>query len=285
MRLLEFLGGGVDVSVATDRDAYAPGDLVRATVSVQAGRKILPVRRAWVDLLVKSSFEYRKRTWGEDADDYHRQTDEWTAATEPLYLGDAVDAHTAIQRAVELRVPEAVPPSCDGAIVDVSWAVVAVLDTGLLLRPSPNGTTPVRVLAPRSDVRERAARVVRGGGLELLPSAALISAGEQIAGRLVLRSQHPLSASELRVELVRREEVPRDLGHERDSVAARTTVAKKLELDPGDRRELSFRLTVPTAAAPSHTTKDYEVRWKLRAVVARRLRSDISIETDIVVVN
>jgi hypothetical protein len=89
--------------------------------------------------------------------------------------------------------------------------------------------------------------------------------------------------TEVRVELERHENVPRDLGNSSHQREAQAIVAGALELSPGVPQELSFRLEVPPDPVPTLETANSRVWWLLKGIGARRMRRDYSVEQEVLV--
>ena len=82
---------------------------------------------------------------------------------------------------------------------------------------------------------------------------------------------------EVRVELVRKEHVPRGRGNEAETVVASTVLAGETRFEPGAPVELPFRLTVPPDVAPCFRTGQSTLGYELKGVGGRRLRSDYNV--------
>ena len=102
-----------------------------------------------------------------------------------------------------------------------------------------------------------------------------------VEGTLVATPLRTCAATEMRVELVHREEVPRDEGNAVDVVEDQTAVAEAVSLSAGVRQEWPFRVRLPEVVVPSLRTDQSRVTWLLKGIASRRLRSDYSISLPI----
>ena len=109
--------------------------------------------------------------------------------------------------------------------------------------------------------------------------------GETIESRLLVSPQDRLKFREMRVELVRREHVPRDRGNTKIVTVSNSQVAGKTELSPGQIAEFPFRLTIPQQGCPSRQTDNSNATWSIRGVLPRRLARDFTVTQEIYVYN
>jgi hypothetical protein len=110
-----------------------------------------------------------------------------------------------------------------------------------------------------------------------LPSRS-VQTGGRIEGALVLTPSEDFEARTLRVELVRREIVPRASGNTSETVQASDVVAESPLFQIGVSREYTFALDVPEATGPSLKTDQTYVGWWLRAVVDRGMAFDYELK-------
>ena len=89
--------------------------------------------------------------------------------------------------------------------------------------------------------------------------------------------------TELRVELEREERVPRDEGNDARVGEASVVVGGDVELAPPMPVEQAFRIEVPPDPVPTLRTDHSTVRWRLRGVGARRMRSDYAVTQEVLV--
>jgi hypothetical protein len=117
-------------------------------------------------------------------------------------------------------------------------------------------------------------------GIEEL-SSRRVSGGVPLLGTVTMTPRQSGTARGVRVELVLDEHVPAraDEPLEEDrhttTVVATVPVADQVDLTPGEVVRLPFTLRVPLSlSAPTTSTPEFRIRWLLRAVLDRPLRSD-----------
>ena len=108
--------------------------------------------------------------------------------------------------------------------------------------------------------------------------------GETIAGQLQVRPKKEFDVTEIRVELVRRQSVPKDLGNVRE-VSMPGKLSDGTRLTPGQNITLTFNLAIPTPVPATFSTPNSTHQWILRGVLARRLRADTIVEEEIFIYN
>ena len=273
----------VDVQISVNKSAFHAGDTVDAQVR----------------LLPKSDFRVRSgrvefvciETWVQRVDSqygpsYHRKTEVLSSQGETFMEDQTVRNGVPYSADLKAAVPRDALPTLRGALVQkiepgIAWAVRVDLDVArardikesqdvtVVAIPAPRGGRPVPAVAEST----------RGGcplTLELSRSAAC--SGDRIDGSLRAEPQSDVTASEARVELVREEKFGNTAKNE---VVDQVTLERDLSLQSGNTREWSFSLDVGQVAMPSLQTEKSSVRWLVRAVLDRSLRTDPKVEQDI----
>jgi len=113
----------------------------------------------------------------------------------------------------------------------------------------------------------------------VLPKAEFAS-GETITGQLSITPQKNFDASELRLELVCSETVHYEMGMSKD-ILFKTRLAGKTKLEAGVPLSVPFQVNVPAPCPPSYACDLFNNTWKLRGVLARTLRKDTIVESDL----
>jgi hypothetical protein len=278
---MRLFGSKVDVEVTTDRRAYMPGDTVQARIAIRAG-KGLDIEEARAELVYENKYTYRDREWtsrGSGQTMTHTTTDSAVRDRQRFLEAGSVSGDS--EHSVELTVPADAPPSGKGGITEVRWKVQAVVSRRHKL--DPDASADIAVQSPPVQYAAWGAaspEVDTHGdcGLELrLPGGPHLRAGDALAGTLVVTPREPMALQEVRFELVRKERVPRDVGHRDEKRAASVVVEHGVELSSMIPRELPFSIALPPDACPCLETEQSTVRWFLRGVLARRMRSDHTI--------
>jgi hypothetical protein len=282
-----FRKNGVQLGVETDKEAYLPGETVTATITV-VGKDDLEIQEGRAELVYENEYTYRDRNYDSDGrytTDSRTTTDHVTHATEPFLPAGTVRSGAGDAYAVALRIPEEVAPSGEGEITKVRWKVKAILSRRRAR--DPGAEAPFTVLSPPEAHAEWIAREPEldtdaDCELELrLTGGRHVRPGDTVAGALVVTPRSELDANEVRLELVRHESVPRDEGNETETVEASTVAGESPELTTAVPHEYPFEFTIPAGSCPSLATEESEVRWFLRGVVARRMRSDYNVKQEL----
>lgn len=277
-----------EIEVETDNAVYRAGETVIARVRVE-GEKDLTIQGARIELVCAERYTSRERERDSDGDwrtEERTTTDEDVVALERMMESGTVKAGSLAERTFTFRLPAAGPPSGAGSITAVTWKVRAVLN--VRLRPDLNEEAIFAVRVPRAvgagriDPGER--RDVDDCDLTFNLPDRNVLAGETVRGTLGVAPRSEFQVEEVRAELVRREEVPRGEGNRSETVVGRVR-GGELRLTPGQPTAFPFELAVPADAFPSHRTTHASVRWYVRGVLNRRLRSDEEVMLELNVYN
>jgi len=101
--------------------------------------------------------------------------------------------------------------------------------------------------------------------------------GDSLQGTLVATPLQACGANEMRVELVRRENVPRNEGNTKEVAEATAILESDVSLSLGAPREWPFQLQLPAVVVPCLKTEHSRVTWLLKGIGSRRLRRDYRI--------
>lgn len=264
-----------DIQVALDRDSVLPGETVEAAIRILGGRKDFRIQEGRVELVCENEYTYRHTTgWGQSRSTVtDTETDRTVADRHRFLEATHVAADTPWEATASLTVPTTAAPSADGKITKVRWKVVATL-----ARPharDAHGEAKLVVLS-RPGAALDAPKAETRGDLEL--SFRLdrdhFGPGESVHGVLVGTPLQACEANEVRVELVRHEDVPRDDGNTEDVEEAEAILERDVRLSLGAQREWPFQLQLPAVVVPCLKTEHSRVTWLLKGIGSRRLRRD-----------
>ena len=249
-------------------------------------RKGLELQEGRVELVYENEYTYRESsrssTGASSSSSYTTErttkTDRKVVAEQRFLEPGRVPAGTPLEHTVELTIPAEAPPSAPGKITKVRWKVVATL-----ARPRArdvHGEAKLEVLSPRASRDPEAPDVDSHGDceLELRLDRTHFGPGDEVAGTLVANPLRDCKLNEVRVELVRHEEVPRALGNEEDVQEAEATLDGAIELTASLPREWPFRLVLPLDLVPCLRTDQSRITWALKGIGSRRMRSDYRVE-------
>lgn len=294
--MFDFLKGGkANIKLALDRSnqVYVLGETIHATVTI-TGEKDIKVQQGRLEFVFHEEYQYRHRETERDSDGDSRTTTETTWKTdEPVLKKEVFFNETTIRAGsaqtfqVDLPIPLNAAPTGAGKIVRIQWLVKAILDRRMASDISDKAEVYVFAPAPGRFVQAGSfGNSTEPGEAEMsltLPGTEWV-VGETIAGELQVCANKEFDVNEIRVELSRREFVPRDLGHEHvETIPVR--VSGSTHLSVGQKLTFPFSIVIPTSAPITFNTSNSSVVWQLKGVLARRLRSDTRVEEQMYIYN
>ena len=273
----------VDVQISVNKSEFRAGDKLDARVAllpngdyrVRQGRVELVCTETWV-----------QRVDSQYGPSYHRKTEVLSRQGETFMEDQAVRNGVPYPADLRVTLPQDALPTISGAKVQkiepgIAWAVTVDLDVARArdIHESQE-ITVVATPTPRGDRSVPTVTESERGGcpltLELSQSEA--RSGNRVDGALRAEPQQDMTASEARVELVREEKFGNTA---KNQVVDAVTFERDLSLQSGDEREWSFSLNVGRVAVPSLKTEKSSVRWLVRGLLDRSLRTDPKVEQDI----
>jgi Arrestin (or S-antigen), C-terminal domain len=269
------LGPKADIQVALDRDSVLPGETVEATIRILGGRKDLAIQEGRLELDYENEYRYRHQVGSGST----RRTKE-SKATDRAVLDSVrfleaghVAADTSYEATASLTVPADAVPSAEGEITKVRWRVVATL-----ARPHAmdvHRRVPLTVLAQASATLDAPDVETRDDvELSFRLDREHFGPGDSVQGTLVATPLQACGMNEARVELVRREDVPRNDGNTKEVQEAVAILESDVRLSLGAPREWPFQLQLPAVVVPCLQTEHSRVTWLLKGIGSRRIRRD-----------
>ncbi len=291
--MFDFLTGGkANITITLDREfkPYYPGETVQGTITIE-GQKDLKVREGRVVVLCREEYECRVEGTRTDSDGHtyseeysSRETDEQEIHRQVLISEGTVAGGSIQNYEFAVVIPHDARPTWDGGrIVAVKWLVKGTLDRKmaadteaeaeiLVFAPMPGKTTGPGEFGHSKEPEEAELAFVLPGKEWVL--------GETITGQLLVRPRKTFEVSEIRVELVRLEYVPRNRGNQHlEEITIK--VAGKTRLEPGQELTLPFSLNIPVPRPTTGQTGYSSVTWFLKGVLARSLREDTRVEEEV----
>ena len=272
------LGQKADVQVELDRASALPGETVEAAIRIVGGRKDLQIQEGRLERVCENEYTYRHTTGaGRTRSTTSTTTTDRTVADSRRFLeaGD-VAADTPYDATASLTIPATAPPSAEGAITKVRWKVVATL-----ARPrgrDVHGEARLTVLSPAETVPDTPEVETRDDvELSFRLDREDFGPGDTVQGTLVATPLQACQAGEVRVELVRHEDVPRDDGNTKDVKEGEAILESAVRLSLGAPHEWPFQLQLPAVVVPCLRTEHSRVTWLLKGIGSRRLRRDYRI--------
>ncbi len=289
--MFNFLKGGkVNLNVAIDRPTgvYYPGETVHVTISLNSD-KDLKFQEARAALLYQEKFQYKTLQHSTDSDGhseteevYHWKTNNQEVARQTLLGETNLSKGSAQTFQFDAQIPPSAPPTYPGNIIQVKWLAKATLDRKLF--GDINTEVPLAVM-----VVPTGARTAGQYGQSNEPNEALMSlelpgtewcAGETIEGRLVVNPQKNFDVTEVRVELEQTEWVPYDRGNQKVN-ALKVKLEGKTKFMAGQPMTYPFQIPIPQPCCPSAFSSYWTVTWKLKGILARFMRKDTAVDTEL----
>ncbi len=281
-------GDQVQVQIELDRPQgpYYPGEMLHAIVTIQ-NRKQLKVREVRAGLVFWERYAYETRDSEGDRTTSWATHEEWVAR-ETLVGGGVVPAGFSQSFRLQWQIPPNAVPPCKGKITTNRWLVRVTFDQQLKRDINEEVELPL-VVPPSGQWREpgeygEASHPQEADMALWLPRLEWVE-GETVEGRLVVRPQKDFTVGEVRVELVRREHVPRDRGKTEWIEQGKARLAEKASFQAGGSYEYPFAFQLPVQGCPSRVTPSSAVSWIIKGILSRRLQKDFTVEEEISVHN
>lgn len=277
----------VELEVRLDKAAYLPGETVTATIAL-SGKKDLAIEEGRAELVYENEYTYSRTESDNDGGsgtEDETTTDRVAQAVGRFLERGSVGSGARDEYTVNFPIPSDAIPSGEGEITKVRWMIKAILSRRRARDPDADAT--FTVFSPRERYApwaQRPSEIDAHIDLDLelrVTGSKDLRSGDTVSGTFVVTPRSELDAQEVRVELVRREEVRRARGKENETVEARTVGSENPELTVAVPHEYPFEFRIPHVICPSLETEQSSVRWYVRGVVARRLRSDYNIRQEL----
>ncbi|HEY76979.1 MAG TPA: hypothetical protein G4O00_12555 [Thermoflexia bacterium] len=283
-----FGGAPVEVSIALDRPEgpYYPGDAVQATITIRARKKV-KVSEVRAGLILWEKYIYYD-TDAEGDSSKITTTAQIPAVVESLLDKGAIPAGFERTWTFQWQIPPDAPPPYVGVITKNRWIVKVTLDRRLRKDINAEVEVPLIVPPPGEDAEPgEYGDSSHPDTVDLsiwLPRLEWVE-GETVEGKLLVRPEKDFTASEVRVELVREEYVPRGEGNRHRVVEGKAQLAGRTSFRALESYEYPFAFPIPVQSHPTRETPNSVVTWTLKGVLSRRLRKDFRVDVEIFVYN
>ena len=273
----------VDVQISVNKSELRAGDELDARVALLP-KGDFRVRHGRVELVCIETWV--QRIDSQYGPSYHRKTEVLSSQGETFLEDQALRNGVPYSADLRATVPMDALPTLRGELVQkiepgVAWAVKVDMDVARARDIKESQEVTVVPTPASRDARPVPvnARSTRGGcSLTLELSQSEARSGDRVDGSLRAEPEGDVTASEARVELVREEKFGNTA---KNQVVDQVTFERDLSLQSGDEREWSFSLDVGHVAMPTLKTEKSSVRWLVRGVLDRSLRTDPKVEQDI----
>ena len=272
-----------DLNIQISDTTLQPGAEFEARVEL-VPREDFHVRLGKVELVcVENCVQITRSQYGTH---YSKKTHNWSIAEETIMEDRIVRRWGGISTDVKFTLPPDALPTLSGTIVQkiqpgIAWAVTAFLDVTKArdMRQSQEFTV-VRPPALEDSPPQPTEAVSKHSQCDLALSLSRSRArsGDRIDGSFRAEMLDEVSASEVRVELVRVEK----FGNEsQDHTVDVVNLEQDETLRPSETREWDFQLDVGHVSVPNLKTEKSSVRWLVKGILDRRMRRDLRVEREI----
>jgi hypothetical protein len=283
----------IAIQIEGDRPAAAlyAGDAVKATIRIEASKDV-PVREVRAGLVRWERYqviERKRRPKGGSTSRKEWRTDEEWVERETLVPEGTVESGFSRGFRVEYRIPAKPAPPGAATLTQLRWLLKVTADCPMardanaehelkLVVPIPQELSVEGAFGQPSDPQSAYMQF-------RLPGIGA-TCGDAVRGQLVVAPVKDLSGRRMRVELVREEVVTAgDRQHDLKATAATIAIADGVNLLAGHQATYDFAIDVPAESCPSRQTAYSQVRWKLKGVLDRALRSDYRVEQELLIAN
>jgi hypothetical protein len=283
-----FKGSSVNISLQVDRPAgpYYPGDIVHADITLEA-EKDMRVREVRAGLVFWERYQWADSS-AKGGTSHHWSTDEMWVSQEILIPEGSIPGDLWQTYSCDWQIPVDAPPSYGGKISQTRWLAKVTVDRKL--KTDINEEVEFPLIVPPSG------QMVQPGeyGEVSHPDAAHIHLrlprlefveGETINGQLLVEPWKDFDVSEVRLELIREEYVPRDDGNRHTAIEQKLQLERKTRFQTGTPAVYDFTVHIPDQGCPTRQTRNSRVNWSIKTTLNRRLRKDFTVEQEILVHN
>ena len=182
-----------------------------------------------------------------------------------------------------MQLPADAPHTCRGKLVNIRWTLKGILDVPK--RGDLSQEKPIHVFCQSRQISDGSllpAEKIFDEVTLILKTPQVASAGTTLKGQLTLQVKDKLSIRSIRVELVQVEEAGTRKG---DEVISTTQLPGAASFNPNESPTFEFSLDIPASAPPTITCKHSSLRWKVRAVLDRKMKSDFNVERELLMYN
>jgi hypothetical protein len=182
-----------------------------------------------------------------------------------------------------VQLPADAPHTCQGKVVNIRWTLKAVLDVPKRGDMSQENSLTVLCLSPQiTDMSFSPSEKIFGEVILVLKAPQIAYAGHPLKGQLTLQVKEKMSIRSIRIELVQVEEAG---VRKSDEVISTIQIPGAESFNPNESPSFDFSLDIPAEAPPTTFGKHSNLRWKIRAVLDRKMKTDFNVEQELIVYN
>ena len=277
-----------DLQVELDKTSASPGDEVAARVTLSPNTDF-EIRGGSVALVCVET--YVQKMSNQYGTSYHKKTNILSRQEESFAGSGVIRKGTQYSTQVAFQLPDDALPTLRGAVVQkispgISWQVSASMDVAKARDLSASreigvAAQPALVEPPRPSVAEVQHNQCV---LTLKLDSAQARSGDTLEGSFSAQMIHDVSVQEIRVDLVRAEKFGNEeKEHPIDSATLSQAATLTPSADTENAPDWGFRLNVGRVELPSLKTEKSSVRWLVKGVLSRPMRTDLRVEQEVAV--
>ena len=277
-----------DLQVELDKSSAAPGEEVAARVTLSPDTNF-EIRDGSVALVCVET--YVQKISNQYGTSYHKKTNILSRQEESFAGSGVIRKGTQYSTQVEFQLPDDALPTMHGAVVQkiapsISWQVSASIDVAKARDLSASreigvAAQPAPVEPPRPSVAEVQHNQCV---LTLKLDSAQARSGDTLEGSFSAEVIRDVPVQEIRVDLVRAEKFGNEeKEHPIDSVILSQAATLTPSADSHEELEWGFRLNLGHVELPSLKTEKSSVRWLVKGVLSRAMRTDLRVEQELAV--
>ncbi len=272
-----------DLQIDIDKQELQPGDELEARVTL-APKADFQIREGIVSLICKEI--YVQKISNQYGTSYHKKTEILSRMDESFSGTGVIRKGASYSSKLRLVVPPDALPTLRGVAVQriqpgISWEVEASMDVAnardiarsqevTVVKPPAPIVSPPRPIVAEYKHRQCV--------LTLSLSASDARSGDILEGSLRAEMLQEVTVQEVRCDLIRVEKFGNDAkDHPVDSVS----LEREGTLAADRTLEWRFRLDVGQVGLTSLKTEKSSVRWLVKGILSRAMRTDLRIEQEI----
>ncbi len=270
-----------------DKDIY-PGDTVNLRLYITP-RESFRIRSGTVELTCTEVYwRMVTTTTGKTTTTSNRKFRRKLYKLKESFLGATdLTSGMSLNQSASLTIPANAPPTVSGKTASITWELNAKLDIPKMRDIHEKRSLMVRSIPTAVAVDEKgwtspsysATDSADQCDLKLSVNTDIISAGQSLRGSLEAQVKEQFDVRKVRVEL----EVKEKAGNKSSAVIADSTVLDggPISFHGADFMQWQFQLKIPDTPLPSVSTSSTSVNWRIKGIMDRRMKQDISVEKGI----
>lgn len=257
-------------------DNSQPGEIIPVEIAVTPGEEIRP-REVRAEIAGEETFYVTETHYSNGHTTTHtvQKNEAFTAISQTVAEQPSLTKGVEQRWNCSLQLPPDAPPTSRGKLVNVRWTIKAVVDVPK--RADLSQAKMLRVFSPSRQTLDLSDSSAEKSFREVtlaLKAPPLACPGSVLKGQLTLQTKEKLSIHGIRVELVQIEEAGTRSASEVVSVA---NLSGSASFNQNETPIFEFSLSIPSEAPPTVICRRSSLRWEVRAVIDRRMKTDFNL--------